>query len=219
MLLQRAAVFSIAVVAGALSSSARADYDDEEGGGTAVVIQDREFDLAHEFTIQAGSLPLDAFAKGWTVGGRYTLHFDDFNAWEIVGATYSFNLDTGLENALRDKFTVQPEQLPQLLLVLDSNYVMTPFYGKFVFFNQLIVYQELCLNAGATVTFWTDGSFRPGPDVGGTIRFFIWDWLSLRFDIRHALVADGIPILDPNANIDGVLQLYAGVSFNVGGGE
>jgi hypothetical protein len=42
--------------------------------------------------------------------------------------------------------------------------------------------------------------------------------LSLRFDLRHALVMNGVPILDPNAQVDGVLYLGAGVSFNVGGG-
>ena len=198
---------------------ARAEYDDEEGGGSAVVIQDREFNMAHEFTLQAGSLPLDAFAKGWTLGGRYTLHFDDFSAWEIVGAQYSFNLDTGLSTYLRDTFDVQEEKLPTLLVVADTNYVMKPFYGKFVLFNQLIVYQELFLNVGATVSYWSDGSFRPGPDAGAAIRFFIWDWLSLRADLRHAVVMNGIPFLDENAQIDHILQLYAGVSFNVGGGE
>jgi outer membrane beta-barrel protein len=197
----------------------RAEFDDEEGGGSAVVIQDREFNMANEFTLQAGSQPLDAFAKGWTLGGRYTLHFDEFSAWEIVGVTYAFNLDTGLHNRLRDTFNVQEEKLPTLFVVADTNYVMKPFYGKFVFFNDLIVYQELFLNVGATVTYWSDGSFRPGPDVGAAIRFFVWDWLSLRADLRHAVVMNGIPFLDENAQIDHILQLYAGVSFNVGGGE
>ncbi len=203
----------------ASATAARADYDDEEGGGSAVVIQDREFNLLHEFTLSAGWLPLDAFAKGYTLSGRYTLHFTDFHAWEIAGGMYAFNVDTGLTGALREKFNVQPEKLPQLQVLVDTNYVMTPLYGKFVLFNQMIVYQELSLMAGATVTRWTDGSFRPGPDVGAAIRFFIWDWMSVRVDVRHALVADGIPILDPEANVDGVLQLFAGVSFNIGGGE
>lgn len=194
-----------------------AQYDDEDGGGSAVVIQEREFSMANEFTLATGTLPLDAFKKGVAITGRYTLHFDDFNAWEIIGATYSLNVDTGLSGILADKFAVQAEALPQLVIVADTNYVMKPFYGKFALFNQVIIYQELFLNAGLTVSYWSDGSFRPGPDVGAAIRFFVFDWMSLRFDIRHALVMNGVPYFDPNAQIDGVLQLLAGVSFNVGG--
>jgi outer membrane beta-barrel protein len=203
---------------GALGASgARAQYDDEDGGGSAVVIQEREFKMAHEFTMSTGTLPLDAFVKGVALTGRYTLHFDDFNAWEILGGTYSLNVGTGLDTILAENFAVQAEALPQLLVVADTNYVAKPFYGKFALFNSVIIYQELFIVGGLTVTYWSDGSFRPGPDLGGAIRFFVFDWMSLRFDIRHALVMNGVPYIDPNAQIDGVLQMLAGVSFNVGG--
>lgn len=206
----------VALCAAALP--ARAQYDDEDGGGTAVVIQDRQFSMAHEFTLATGTFPLDAFKKGVAFSGRYTLHFDEFNAWEIVGGAYSLNLDSGLADVLRGKFGVQAEALPTLLVVADTNYVMKPLYGKFTLFNSLILYQEMLFAGGLTVTYWSDGSFRPGPDVGAAIRFFVWDWLSVRFDLRHAVVMNGVPFLDPNAQIDNVLYLGAGVSFNVGGG-
>lgn len=205
------------VLAFSAAFDVRAQYDDEDGGGSAVVIQEREFNMAHEFTMSTGTLPLDAFVKGVALTGRYTLHFDDFNAWEIVGGTYSLNLDSGLGTILADNFAVQAEALPKLLVVADTNYVAKPFYGKFALFNSVIIYQELFLAAGFTVTYWSDGSFRPGPDLGAAIRFFVFDWMSLRFDMRHALVMNGVPYVDPNAQVDGVLQLLAGVSFNVGG--
>lgn len=212
-------LISFALVAACLlgASAARAQYDDEDGGGSAVVIQEREFKMAHEFTMSTGTLPLDAFVKGVALTGRYTLHFDDFNAWELIGATYSLNLDSGLGTILANNFAVQAEALPQLLVVADTNYVAKPFYGKFALFNSVIIYQELFLNAGLTVTYWSDGSFRPGPDFGAAIRFFVFDWMSLRFDLRHAIVMNGVPYIDPQAQVDGVLQLLAGVSFNVGG--
>jgi len=196
--------------------AAFAQYDDEEGGGTAVVIQNRKFKMAHEFTLQGGTLPLDAFFKGVTLSGRYTLHFDDFSAWEIAGGSYSFNLDTGLKDQLINNFGVQAEALPTLLLVIDSNYIMKPFYGKLALFNRTLLYAELFIAAGATVTYWSDGSFRPGPDVGAGLRFFVTEWFSLRTDIRHAVVFNSIPIVDPNATIEGVLFLGVGASFNVG---
>ena len=200
------------------STGVVAQYDDQDGDGTAVVVQNRKFSMGHEFTLELGSLPLDAFFKGVTGTARYTLHFDDFHAWEIAAGSYSLNLDTGLTQQLRDNFGVQPEALPQLLVVADSNYVMKPLYGKFSFFNRALIYNELFFVAGATVTYWSDDSFRPGPDLGAGIRFFVAEWFSLRFDIRHAVVFNGLPLLDPNATVDNVLYLGGGVSFNVGGG-
>ncbi|MDP2340196.1 MAG: outer membrane beta-barrel domain-containing protein [Deltaproteobacteria bacterium] len=207
------------VVALALSVAApgaRAQYDDEEGGGTAIVIQNRKFKMAHEFTLEGGVVPLDAFFKGITLTGRYTLHFDDFNAWEIGAASYSFNLDTGLKDQLINNFGVQAEALPTLLIIADSNYVMKPFYGKLALFNRTLLYAELFLVGGATVTYWSDGSFRPGPDFGAGFRFFVTEWMSIRTDIRHTIVFNGLPVVDPNSTIDGILYLGAGVSFNVG---
>ena len=212
--------FSLAAVVYASllgANVARAQYDDEDGGGSAVVIQEREFSMANEFTLGTGALPLDAFKKGVALTGRYTLHFDEFNAWEIIGATYSLNVDTGLSAILANKFAVQEQELALPVIVADSNYVMKPFYGKFALFNQVIIYQELFLMAGFTVSYWSDVSFRPGPDVGAALRFFVFDWMSVRFDIRHAIVMNGVPYFDKEAKVDGVLQLLAGVSFNVGG--
>ncbi len=198
------------------AAPALAQYDDEQGGGTAVVIQNRKFQMAHEFTIQGGTLPLDAFVKGATLSGRYTLHFDDFHAWEIAAGTFSFNIDTGLKQQLIDRFGVQPQSFASLLLTVDSNYVMKPFYGKLALFNRTLLYAELFLNAGVTATYWSDGSWRPGPDVGIGARFFVTEWFSVRADLRYAIVVGGVPIADPNATIDGVLLLALGGSFNVG---
>jgi outer membrane beta-barrel protein len=209
---------AVVVLASLAAHAASGSYDDEDSGGNAVVIQEREFKMAHEFTMQSGTLPLDAFEKGIAVTGRYTLHFDDFNAWEIIGVTYNINIDSGLQQILQnDPFHAVPQSLPKLLLVADSNYVATPFYGKFALFNSTIIYQELSLYGGLSLTYWDDGSFEPGPDFGAAIKFFLFDFLSLRFDIRHALVMNGVPIVDPNAQVNGVLQLLAGVSFNIGG--
>jgi outer membrane beta-barrel protein len=215
----RPLIFAAVLIASFAAHATSGQYDDEDSGGNAVVIQQREFKMAHEFTMQSGTLPLDAFEKGIALTGRYTLHFDDFNAWEIVGVTYSLNIDSGLKGILaNDPFHVQPESLPELILVADSNYVATPFYGKFALFNSAIIYEELSLYGGLSVSYWSDGSFQPGPDFGAAIRFFMFDFLSLRFDIRHSLVMNGIPVVDPNAQINGILQLLAGVSFNIGGG-
>jgi outer membrane beta-barrel protein len=212
MLHRLAAVFLAFMVA----APALAQYDDEVGGGSAVVIQNRRFKMAHEFTLEGGTLPLDAFVKGVTLSGRYTLHFDDFSAWEIAGGTYSLNIDAGLKQQLIDRFGVQPQSFATLLLTVDSNYVMKPFYGKLALFNRTLIYAELFGVVGVTASYWSDDSWRPGPDVGVGARFFVTEWFSIRTDLRYAVLFGGVPIVDPKATIDGSLLLAVGASFNVG---
>ena len=207
---------AVLVVLALAAPPGRAQYDDEAGGDGAVVIQNRKFKMAHEFTLQGGTLPLDAFVKGVTATGRYTLHFDDFHAWEIAAGTYSLNIDTGLKQQLVENFGVQPAALPAVQLVVDSNYVLQPFYGKLALFNRTLLYAELFVLAGATVTYWSDDSWRPGPDVGGGLRFYVAEWFSVRADLRHALIFDGVPLVDEDASVDGILYLGLGASFNVG---
>jgi outer membrane beta-barrel protein len=210
---------SVLLVCGALFSAADASaaYDDESGGGSAVVIQNRKFNMGHEFTLQLGALPLDAFFKGVAATGRYTLHLSELQAWEIHGS-YSFNVETDLSKQLQENFGVQPSTLKQVLGVLETSYVMKPMYGKVSLFNRTLMYAELFADLGLTVSYWTDASFRPGPHIGGGVRIFITELLSVRLDARHAVVFDGVPVLDEKASFEQVLQLNAGVSFNFGGG-
>jgi outer membrane beta-barrel protein len=199
------------------ATGASAAYDDEGGGGNAVVIQNRKYNMGHEFTLQVGSLPLDAFYKGVAATGRYTLHLSELHAWEIHGS-YSVNVETDLAKQLQENFGVQPSTLKQVLGVVETSYVMKPMYGKVSLFNRTLMYAELFADAGITVSYWTDASFRPGPHIGGGFRIFLTDLLSLRLDARHAVVFDGVPLLDEKASFEQVLQLNAGVSFNFGGG-
>lgn len=212
MLHRVVAVFLALSVAG----PALAQYDDEVAGGSAVVIQNRRFKMAHEFTLEGGTLPLDAFVKGVTLSGRYTLHFDDFSGWEIGAGTYSFNIDAGLKTQLEERFGVQPQSFATLQLLVESNYVMKPFYGKLALFNRTLLYAELFAVVGVTASYWSDASWRPGPDIGVGARFFVTEWFSIRTDLRYAVLFGGVPLVDPRATIDGALLLGVGASFNVG---
>ena len=93
-------------VGGALalcSTSARADEGDDGDGATryaAVAVQNRLYGSTHEITAHVGILPMDAFTKGLTVGGTYTLHISDIFAWEIINGLYSIHLDTSLKKDL-----------------------------------------------------------------------------------------------------------------------
>ena len=209
--------FFIAVVLLASAAPAFADDDSDVREQQRVVIQNRKFKLGTEVTLEGATLPLDPFYKGLAGTGRLTFHFNDFNAWEVIGASYSFNLDSDLTAQLLKNFGIQRGQLPGEQVMLESDYIMKPFYGKFALANRTLLYQEVYLAVGATATFWSDNSLRYGPNYGGGIRFFVADWFSTRFDIRHAVVFSKIPFVDKKATLDGVLYLGIGMSFNIGG--
>jgi len=207
-------------LAASLSASFSAyaqDDDSDVREKQSVVIQNRKFKLGTEVTLEAATLPLDPFYKGLAATGRVTFHFNDFNAWEVAGGTASFNLNSSLTDQLLKNFGVQQAQLPGLQFMVESDYIMKPFYGKFALANRTLLYQEVYLAVGGTVSFWTDDSLRYGPNYGGGIRFFLADWFSVRFDLRHAVVFSKVPFVEKDATLDGVLYLGVGASFNIGG--
>ena len=66
----------------------------------SLAVQNRRYTQTHEFSAFVGHLPMDAFTKGVTASGSYTLHFNDLFAWEVAQFFYSFDVDTDLENEL-----------------------------------------------------------------------------------------------------------------------
>ena len=201
-----------------------ADDDSDVREQQRVVIQNRKFKLGTEVTFEAAALPLDPFYKGIAGTARVTYHFNDFNAWELAAGTFSLNLDSSLTDQLLNNFGIQRQQLPGMQFMIETDYILKPFYGKFALANRTLLYQEVYLAVGATASYWTPDpisvlALRYGPNVGGGLRFFLAEWMSLRFDIRYAAVASPahIPFLDPLATIDGVLYLGVGASINIGG--
>lgn len=198
-------------------TTAQAVYDDEDVGGYAVVIQQRRFKLAHEFSMHGGVQPMNAYYKGLAGSFRYTLHFGDFQAWEIIGITYSQNIETDMRQVIFDKWHAEPEssEFDALQILGESNYVLKPTYAKLALFNNTIVYNELFFCVGGAVAKYVS-SWRPGADYGLGMRFFFAEWFSLRLDFRHYVFLNGIPLVTPNAGVDNVLFFTVGGSFNVG---
>ena len=191
-------------------------YDDEVGGGHAVVIQNRKFNLGNELTLSAGLLPIDAFYKGVTGTARYTLHLDEFVAWEVGSVTYSFNIPTDLQNQLRDNFAVQPQSFTEITGFAESALVIKPVYGKYAFLNRFLIYGELYFIAGGAVGLLNDFSFVPAPEYGAGMRFFLSKYLSVRADLRHYVFFNGVPVVDPNWRLENQLHLSVGASLTFG---
>ncbi len=168
-------------------AEARAQESDsfEEGGRSysSVVVQNRKFNPDHEFTAFVGLLPLDAFTKGLTVGGAYTLHFTELVAWEVAQFNYSFHFDTDLKADLQ-AFDVGPTPFEVLDYYASSNLIFKPVYWKGSLLNSGLIRGELYTVLGGAYGAFTRSN-RGGVDVGGGVRLFSSELVSFRFDMRY----------------------------------
>ncbi|MCC6746253.1 MAG: outer membrane beta-barrel domain-containing protein [Deltaproteobacteria bacterium] len=190
------------------SAPASADVTSEQGG-ELYSIERRNLMGSHEISFLVGVLPMDAFAKGLTLQGAYTYHFSHLIAWEILGGTYSFNLDTGLEKHLKETFDVQPEKEGQLYAMLQSNFVFKPLYGKLALANDRLLATELFFEVGPALGFFT-AAIPVGFNAGVGLRFFLGKYFSLRFDIRDYL------FLPDFKSVKNHLYLSLGLSLTFG---
>lgn len=158
---------------------------DEPGSYASLAVQNRRYFMRHELSLAVGLLPMDAFTKGLTASGGYTLHFDTSFAWEIAHFFYSFPLDTGLKGDL-DAFDLRPTPFEVLKMYLSSNFVWKPIYWKGAFLNDSLVHGELMLTAGGGYGWFTRSS-RPMVNYGAGIRLFLTRVLSARLDVRHMM--------------------------------
>lgn len=177
----------IAAVSLIAIGTARAEDDEDEGGLRYLAVQNRLHSPTHEFTAWVGTLPMDAFVKGLSFTGAYTLHFNELVAWEIGQFTYSYGLDTGLKEELANlPQPVGPTPFETTRYFISSNVMFKPIYGKLALLNSSIIHGELYLMAGVGYG-WLTITSRPIVDAGVGLRLYAGDYLSFRFDIRDYL--------------------------------
>lgn len=195
-----------------------------------VVIQNRHYQMAHELSLQVGLLPVDAYYKGVTGTLRYTWHLSDNQAWEVFSLTYSYNWNSRLKESLIREFGANPltdYEFREAVLLVDSNYVLKPFYGKMALFNHVILRSELFVNLGPAYGLFTPSStsfdpvlmsHRAGFNYGMGLRVFSAEWFSLRVDLRHYVLfaVDALALDPPRVELDNILYLGLGGSFNLG---
>lgn len=148
----------------------------------ARAVQNRKYGGTHEFTVAVGLLPLDAFEKGLTVSGAYSLHFTDTLAWEVAQFFYSFPLETDLRAEL-GAFDLRPTPFERVEQYVTSNFVFKPLYWKGAWLNDGLTYGELMLLVGGGYG-WLTRTKRPVVDVGVGVRVYATDWASFRLDVR-----------------------------------
>ena len=183
------AVFALCVSAPA-SAASNGSSDGKARSYDSVVVQNRKYKPTHEFTANFGVLPLDAFAKGITLSGGYTLHFSPKIAWEVAQFSYSFQVETDLNDKL-SSFDLRSTPFELLDYYLSSNVVFKPLYWKGSWLNSGLTHGELFFTGGLSYGWFTRSSL-PGASVGMGFRLFGSELLSFRFDTRYLLFASGL---------------------------
>jgi len=184
----------------------------QESGARTLAIQNRLHTQRHEFGGGIGLLPLDAFTKGLTVSGAYTLHFNDLLAWEVIQGAYAFGIDTSLKADLESLAQpVGPTPFETVRFFASSNAVFKFGYGKLSILNRALVYHELYALAGGGYGRLTL-THRPAVDLGFGVRIYTPSRLSIRIEARDYL------FLNP-ADVQNELWLTLGIGLSFGGKE
>jgi outer membrane beta-barrel protein len=159
----------------------------------------------------------DSLIRQYRVGGNLAWHITE-PFW--VGAHFAW-YDLGELGGVTDEYNEvlsKTASVPDLVEVKwftggDVGYV--PIYGKFAIFNDLIVYYDMSLFAGAGylthVTSQTDGQAGTvAGDFGVQQRLFLADWLALVLEVRdYAFMAE----LRDGTNFTNIVSLGAGASI------
>jgi len=149
----------------------------------SMAVQNRLYDARNELTLYGGLLPLDAFTKGATLGGSYTLHFSSIVAWEILQYMHSFPMRTSLRDDLA-AFDLSPTPFETVEDVVATTFLFKPVYWKGAFLNRSILHGELLLTAGGGYG-WFTRSGRAMVSLGAGLRLYTNELLSFRIDVRH----------------------------------
>jgi outer membrane beta-barrel protein len=155
-------------------------------------------------------LPLDAFTKGLTVGGSYSIHFTEEIGWEVAQFEWAFHVDTDLKKEL-SAFDLRPTPFELLDYYVMSNFLFKPVYWKGSWLNSSLIYGELYFAAGGGYGWFTRSS-RPGADLGAGFRLYGNELLSFRFDARYLFFFDDT-ILD-SFQVKDDIQVTLGTSLS-----
>ncbi|PKN54960.1 MAG: hypothetical protein CVU56_23780 [Deltaproteobacteria bacterium HGW-Deltaproteobacteria-14] len=179
----RRATFAILALLAGTAAAVPAARAEDPRGYPSLTVQNREYFGHHELGLAVGVLPMDAFTKGVTLSGSYTLRFNEVIGWEIVQVSHAFPVDSGLKSDLR-AFDLEPQTFEVLRTTAMTNLVFTPIYWKGSVLNDGLMRGEMMLLVGGGVG-WFTRSTRGGFDVGVAFRFYLSRLISLRLDVRY----------------------------------
>jgi outer membrane beta-barrel protein len=203
----------LAVVLLLCSFVARAQNVDLENPGSVSAIQNRAYTMDFELDLGVGTLPLDAFYKGYYPTLAAVVHFSDAVAWQVARGGYSFNVSTGLRDQLERGFGVLPTAFDEVNWFIGSDLMLKPFYGKSAVLNTWVLHYEAFLLVGVSVFKFSIGGFSPAINLGGGIRLFQNRWVSYRLDVSDDLV------INSKLKLSQVITIQLMLALNFGGTE
>lgn len=179
----------------AVAHETRCD-DSEDKDLATLAVQNRTYSMRHEFVGWFGVLPMDAFTKGMTFSGGYTLHFNDVLAWEVGQFTYSYHVDTNLNDDLENlEQPAAPTPFEVVKYYATSSIVFKPIYVKMAVLNSRVVWGEFFVLAGGGYGKLTITQ-RPVIDYGGGARLYIGEYFSVRLDVRNNMFLNKEDVLN-----------------------
>ena len=190
-----------------LAASAQ-ELDDNAAGA----LQNRAYSMTFEIDAMVGTIPLDAFYKGYTVGGAAVIHFSDYVAWQVARGSYSFDVTTSLRDQLERDFAQLPTAFDQADWFVGSDIMLSPFYGKSSVLNSFVVHYEAFFLVGVSVFKFSQSGFAPGVAVGGGLRLFQNKYVSYRVDVTDNFVVN-------SKRLNQVISIQLMLALNFGVGE
>lgn len=155
------------------------------------VIQVRKYGFSDELRLSFGTMPLDPFQKGWTVGLSHTHHFDSVWAWETLHVAGALLTSTSLRDELIGTFARRPQEFAAPRFIVTTGLEATPLYGKQVMFNRDTAHLAMLVGVYGGVMFGDRDTLERTledirPSVGGGLGFraYLSQTLSARLDAR-----------------------------------
>lgn len=180
----------------------------------------------HEFTpVSFGGVPFGTVRRTLVGGAAYTLHINDWLAWEAVNFAYTksffstFTTDINENKERGGQADIKPDY-QKLLYFMTTGLQITPFYGKISTFSRWIAYIEPYFSMGVglakTEGYKTDTSAL---NVGGNyltfvpgigFRAFFREWFSMKLEFRDYLYTESFVTRETTPrNISALRNNYA----------
>ncbi len=136
-----------------------------------------------ELLLGAGLVANDQMYDHWYATANGRVHVSE---WISIGATYTkfFSSEAELQTTVMEDFEVFPE-LSAYRWYAGGDVTFVAMDGKFIFFDDSIVYWDLyaSIGGGVTVTSRSDDP-KPTGMIGVGMRIFLTDWLTLSFELK-----------------------------------
>jgi hypothetical protein len=164
-------------------------------------VQQRKYELAHEMSLLVGGLPVDPYFKALTATVGYTLHLNNFIAWQLGSLTYSYVLPTNFRTEITQRLNtpaiLTAPRMPAVKGFAASHLVIKPIYGKQAFRDYTLIHLEAYAQVGPALV-WVNSlsqdeiqvfgdSFTVGLDWGLGIRLWLSPTVSLRGEMGQVL--------------------------------